>query len=70
VKSKSNPSLATATSDPLAVDFGAPMPQADPNGAAAASAASAHGIQNQQPAAYSPPQPFEPYPHNVPSADD
>lgn len=69
VKSKSNPSLATAASDPVAADYGASMPQADPN---AAAAPFAHGVQqnNQPAAAHSPPQPFEPYPHNVPSTDD
>jgi len=73
VKSKSNPSLATAASDPVTADYGAPMPQADPNGGAAAAAAPfAHGVQqnNQLAVAHSPPQPFEPYPHNVPSTDD
>lgn len=73
VKSKSNPSLATAASDPI--DFGASPPQLDPNGAAASFASASNRVQQQnQPfaaaAAHLPPQPFEPYPHNVPSTDD
>lgn len=70
VKSKSNPSLATAASDPV-TEFGVPSPQVDPNGAASSMASASNRVQqNQAAAVHLPPQPFEPYPHNVPSADD
>jgi len=72
VKSKSNPSLASAASDPVAIDYGAQSAQLDQPGAAAAAASNRYQPSQRASAAapHLPAQPFEPYPHDVPSVDD